>query len=71
MKSLPARSVLLLLALVLTQLSTNAQNARNPVMFADVPDMAMIRVGYTYYMSSTTMHLSPVLPIMISKDMVN
>lgn len=33
--------------------------------------MAMIRVGNTYYMSSTTMHMSPGLPIMKSKDLVN
>lgn len=45
--------------------------AQNPVIFADVPDMAMIRVGDTYYMSSTTMHLSPGLPIMKSKDLIN
>ncbi len=45
--------------------------AENPVVWADVPDMAMIRVGDTYYMSSTTMHLSPGLPIMKSKDLVN
>jgi beta-xylosidase len=31
----------------------------------------MIRVGDTYYMSSTTMHMSPGLPIMKSKDLVN
>ena len=31
----------------------------------------MIRVGSTYYMSSTTMHLSPGLPIMKSKDLIN
>ncbi|GAB3808607.1 glycoside hydrolase family 43 protein [Spirosoma humi] len=48
-----------------------AQTAHNPVIFADVPDMAMIRVGNTYYMSSTTMHLSPGLPIMKSNDLVN
>lgn len=46
-------------------------SARNPVVFADVPDMAMIRVGDTYYMSSTTMHMSPGLPIMKSKDLMN
>jgi beta-xylosidase len=28
-------------------------------------------VGDTYYMSSSTMHLSPGLPIMTSKDLVN
>jgi beta-xylosidase len=49
----------------------NAQTARNPVIFADVPDVAMIRVGDTYYMSSTTMHMSPGVPIMKSKDLVN
>ncbi|HEX6848509.1 MAG TPA: glycoside hydrolase 43 family protein, partial [Chitinophagaceae bacterium] len=45
--------------------------AHNPVIFADVPDQSMIRVGNTYYMSSTTMHMSPGLPIMSSKDLIN
>lgn len=45
--------------------------AQNPIIFADVPDASMVRVGDTYYMSSTTMHLSPGLPIMKSKDLVN
>ena len=45
--------------------------AQNPLIWADVPDLAIIRVGDTYYMSSTTMHLSPGLPIMKSKDLVN
>ncbi|GAB3921185.1 glycoside hydrolase family 43 protein [Larkinella terrae] len=54
-----------------TVLGLNAQTARNPILFADVPDLAMIRVGKTYYMSSTTMHLSPGLPIMKSSDLVN
>lgn len=47
------------------------EKAHNPVIFADVPDMSMIRVGDTYYMSSTTMHMSPGVPIMRSKDLVN
>ena len=33
--------------------------ARNPVIWADVPDPAVIRVNDTYYISSTTMHMSP------------
>ncbi|WP_337042273.1 glycoside hydrolase family 43 protein [Emticicia sp. 17c] len=45
--------------------------AKNPVIFADVPDMSMIRVGKNYYMSSTTMHMSPGVPIMKSNDLVN
>ena len=48
-----------------------AEPARNPVIWADVPDVAVIRVGDTYYMSSTTMHMSPGLPIMKSKNLVN
>lgn len=47
------------------------QKAQNPILFADVPDPSMIRVADTYYMSSTTMHMSPGLPIMKSKDLVN
>jgi beta-xylosidase len=52
---------------------TQAQvvQATNPIIFADVPDIAMIRVDDTYYMSSTTMHMSPGVPIMKSKDLVN
>ena len=46
-------------------------NAQNPIIYADVPDMSMIRVGDTYYMSSTTMHMSPGIPIMKSKDLSN
>jgi beta-xylosidase len=44
---------------------------KNPIIWADVPDVAAICVGDTYYMSSTTMHMSPGLPIMKSKDLVN
>ncbi|HHU97530.1 MAG: glycoside hydrolase 43 family protein [Bacteroidota bacterium] len=43
----------------------------NPTIWADVPDAAMVRVGDTYYMSSTTMHMSPGLPIMKSNNLVN
>ncbi len=45
--------------------------ALNPIIHADVPDMSIIRVGSTYYMASTTMHMSPGLPIMKSEDLVN
>ena len=50
-----------------------AQNtqAHNPVIYADVPDMSIIRVGNKYYMSSTTMHMSPGRSIMESTDLVN
>ncbi|WPP48789.1 glycoside hydrolase family 43 protein [Catalinimonas niigatensis] len=45
--------------------------ATNPVIHADVPDMSMVRVEDTYYMSSTTMHMSPGVPIMKSTDLIN
>lgn len=45
--------------------------ASNPVIWADVPDPSIIRVGNTYYMSSTTMHMNPGVPIMKSTDLVN
>ncbi len=47
------------------------ENAENPVLWADVPDISIVRVGDTYYMSSTTMHLSPGLPVMKSKNLVD
>lgn len=48
-----------------------AQYAENPVIWADVPDPSVIRIGDTYYMSSTTMHMNPGVPIMKSNDLVN
>lgn len=44
---------------------------RNPVIYADVPDVDIIRVGSDYYMVSTTMHLMPGAPVMHSKDLVH
>ena len=43
----------------------------NPVIWADVPDPDVIRVGDYFYMVSTTMHLMPGCPVMKSKDLVN
>jgi beta-xylosidase len=63
-------TILLILVLMVFQTS-QAQKATNPLIYADVPDMSMIRVGDDYYMSSTTMHMAPGVPIMKSKDLVN
>ncbi len=54
----------LLILLLIAAKSISAQGdqgakATNPIIWADVPDVAMVRVGDTYYMSSTTMHMSP------------
>jgi beta-xylosidase len=67
---------LLGLFLTLVLFSSNAlcdpdQKSTNPIIWADVPDVAVLRVGDTFYMSSTTMHMSPGLPIMKSHDLVN
>ena len=39
---------------------------RNPVVWADVPDPDVIRVGDDFYLVSTTMHLMPGGPVMRS-----
>ena len=44
---------------------------KNPMLWADVPDPDVIRVGDTFYLVSTTMHLMPGGPIMASKDLKN
>jgi beta-xylosidase len=51
--------------------SAQVNSTRNPVIFSDVPDISIVRVGDSYYMSSTTMHMSPGVPIMKSKDLIN
>ncbi len=51
--------------------SAQIKSAHNPLIWADVPDMSVIRVDDTWYMSSTTMHMCPGVPIMKSKDLVN
>jgi len=49
----------------------NMESIHNPMLWADVPDPDVIRVGDTYYLVSTTMHLMPGAPIMASKDLKN
>ncbi len=53
------------------RISAEQAQMQNPVLWADVPDPDVIRVGDDYYMVSTTMHLMPGCPIMHSKDLVN
>lgn len=42
---------------------------QNPILWADLPDPDVIRVGDTYYMVSTTMFVMPGGPILKSKDL--
>lgn len=65
------KKFLVVIALLAAFLSEASAQAKNPIIFADVPDMSIIRVGDTYFMSSTTMHMSPGVPIMKSNDLVN
>ena len=65
----------LLLLFVVVGAAVGAQEAdvkaQNPIIWADVPDPSVIRVDDAYYMTSTTMHMNPGLPIMKSTDLVN
>ena len=43
----------------------------NPMIWSDVPDPSVIRVGTTFYMVSTSMHMMPGCPIMKSGNLMN
>ncbi|MBI1226979.1 MAG: family 43 glycosylhydrolase [Bacteroidetes bacterium] len=43
----------------------------NPLFYEEFSDPDMIRVGDDYYLTGTTMHTMPGLPILHSKDLVN
>lgn len=65
------RYFLCTILLVVITVKAQTGKAHNPVIYADVPDLSIIRVQDTYYMSSTTMHMNPGVPIMKSNDLVN
>lgn len=65
------KQVMMVCSVLMMGGSFSTSSAENPIIWADVPDVSTIRVGDTYYMSSTTMHMSPGLPIMKSGDLVN
>ena len=43
----------------------------NPIFYDEFSDPDMIRVGDDYYLTGTTMHAMPGLPVLQSKDLVN
>jgi beta-xylosidase len=43
----------------------------NPLFYEEFSDPDMIRVGEDYYLTGTTMHCMPGLPVLHSKDLVN
>ncbi len=44
---------------------------KNPVLHADYSDPDIVRVGDDYFMTSSSFHTLPALPILHSKDLVN
>lgn len=66
-------TVVLSVAFCITSVAQTMKEApiKNPMLWADVPDPDVIRVGDTLYLVSTTMHLMPGGPIMASKDLKN
>ena len=54
-----------------TMAQKNSTSYTNPMMWADVPDMSIVRTGSDYYLISTTMHLMPGAPVMKSQDLVH
>jgi beta-xylosidase len=74
------RFVLVVISLVVCFVTSAAVGKRsdsadafiqNPMLWADVPDPDVLRVGDTYYIMSTTMHLMPGAPLMRSRDLKN
>src|SRR5579862_6704139 len=43
----------------------------NPLFYDEFSDPDMIRVGADFYLTGTTMHAMPGLPILHSRDLVN
>ncbi|HVT79827.1 MAG TPA: glycoside hydrolase 43 family protein, partial [Phycisphaerae bacterium] len=43
----------------------------NPLFYEEFEDPDVIRVGDTYYLAGTTMHMMPAVQLMESKDLVN
>ncbi|MBN9662576.1 MAG: family 43 glycosylhydrolase [Acidobacteria bacterium] len=74
-----------LIAMLCTALSAGAQTPKtrswaadngngtysNPLFYDEFSDPDMIRVGPDYYLTGTTMHTMPGLPILHSQDLVN
>lgn len=73
--------LLLLLTLTTTAMNATAQTTwtadngngtfSNPLFFDEFSDPDLIRVGDDFYLTGTTMHAMPGLPVLHSKDLVN
>ena len=70
-KTIITSLLLALLPLCATAQTAPTEKIQDPMLWADVPDPDVIRVGDTFYLVSTTMHLMPGAPVMASKDLKN
>jgi xylan 1,4-beta-xylosidase len=75
----PMKKLILIIALMVNG-SVSAQTWRadngdgtfsNPLFYDEFSDPDLIRVGEDYYMTGTTMHSMPGLPVLHSRDLVN
>jgi xylan 1,4-beta-xylosidase len=84
LKGIKQTAFLLFLMLLSAALPSGAQDAKrtwaadngngtysNPLFYDEFSDPDMIRVGSDYYLTGTTMHTMPGLPILHSRDLVN
>ena len=63
-KLLPSITLMLCMTVTVQAQSKTENMIENPMLWADVPDPDVLRVGDTFYMVSTTMHLMPGAPTM-------
>jgi beta-xylosidase len=60
------------MVLLLASLASGAQETyRNPILYSDYSDPDVIRVGSRYYMTASSFHFSPGLPLLESRDLVH
>ncbi len=56
---------------VLMAAAAGATDYRNPILYSDYSDPDVIRVGSRYYMTASSFHFSPGLPLLESGDLVH
>lgn len=49
----------------------NTTTMTNPILWADLPDLSVIRAGASFYMVSTSMHSMPGCPILKSENLMH
>ena len=74
-RKMTALIIIILFAFTTETIPRTADNGNgtftNPLFYEEFSDPDMIRVGDDYYLTGTTMHSMPGLPILHSRDLVN